>query len=78
MFKDCLTSSNLKIKHIEKYDPLNLVHANIARVMLADPEEAILHLTWIRINYLINLQDVSWKLPDCLRGSVPTKLIGCE
>jgi len=39
----------LKIENIEKYDPMNLVHVNVARALLADPEDTILHLSWIRI-----------------------------
>ena len=54
------------------------MHVNIARAMLADPEDTILHLTWIRIQYLVNIQDVNWKLPSELDGSSADSLVGCE
>lgn len=78
IFKDCLKSSHLKIDNIEKYDAMNLVHVNIARAMLADPEDTILHLSWIRIQYVIALSDITWKLPETLKGSTPDRLVGCE
>jgi hypothetical protein len=57
---------------------MNLMHVNVARALLADPEDAILHLTWIRIQFLINLQDVNWSLPAEIKGSTPEALVGCE
>ena len=53
--KDCLKSSHLKIENIEKYDAMNLVHINVVRALLADAENTILHLTWVRIHYLVGL-----------------------
>lgn len=57
---------------------MNLVHVNIARAILDDPEDVIIHLTWIRINYLINLEDISWSIPEVLKGSSADGLVGCE
>ena len=78
IIKDCFKFSQLKIENIEKYDPMNLVHVNIARAILDDPEDVILHLTWIRINYLINLEDVTWSVPQVLKGSSVEGLVGCS
>ena len=55
IFRDCLKSSTLKVENIEKYDAMNLLHVNIARAILADPEDTVLHLTWIRIQYILGV-----------------------
>jgi hypothetical protein len=57
---------------------MNLVHVNIARAILDDTEDVILHLTWIRIKYLIDLEDIAWQVPKVLKGSSADGLVGCD
>ena len=57
---------------------MNLVHVNIARAMIEDVENVILNLTWIRTQYIIAIEDITWQLPKELEGSTAEKLIGCQ
>ena len=57
---------------------MNLVHVNIARALIEDVENVILNLTWIRTQYIIAIEDITWQLPKELEGSTAEKLIGCQ
>lgn len=44
-----ITKKYLRVEHIENYDALNLLNANIIRAMIEDTEDITVELTWIRL-----------------------------
>jgi len=58
-------------------DNLHLLHVNVVRAIMNDPEDAIVQLTWVRIQHIIAMKDTdAWKIDSLLKESSPRMLIG--
>jgi len=71
------TKKYLQIPDIESYDPLNLLLVNVARALLIDPQDAIVQLTWVRLQHIMAMSSGSWKIDETLKNSTAEKLAGC-
>ena len=61
----------LDVPEMESYDCSNLLHANIVRAMFDDPTRMIGSLTWIRLSYLMSVNDKNWQINKTIKESTP-------
>ena len=70
------TQKFLRIDHIENYDGLNLLHVNVLRAMVADSEDTVVQLCWIRLQHLMAVKDEHWKIDPLLADASPEQFKG--
>lgn len=66
----------LSVPEMESYDCSNLLQANIVRAVFEDPTRMIVSLTWIRLSYLMSVNDKNWQINKSIQDSTPEKLEG--
>ena len=71
-----ISKNFIKVYQIDNYDPLNLLHANVVRAMLKDPEDCIVQLSWIRLQHVMAMSDPQWEINTYIKASTPDSLNG--
>jgi hypothetical protein len=81
LVSDCLHACNkvFEIENLSHYDPLNLFHVNLCRMLVKKPEELILKLTTIRIEHnMVCFDNTDWEIDETLEDCTPDRLLGCS